>query len=55
MVEVPLAAGSGDGVQYVRYTILSNQAAERGVTCPGDQGCDWFDSQELEVFGTAAG
>jgi extracellular elastinolytic metalloproteinase len=55
LVDIPLAAGTGDAVQYVRYTILSNQAAERGVTCPGGaEGCDWFDSQELEVFGTAA-
>jgi hypothetical protein len=56
LVDVPLAPGTDTGVKYVRYTILSNQAEERGVSCPssGDEGCPWFDSQELEVFGTPA-
>ena len=54
---MPLAAGTGSAVQYVRYTILGNQAAARGVDCVNApaEGCDWFDSQELEIFGTAAG
>lgn len=55
LVTVPLAAGTGTAVKYIRYTIYSNQASQLGVTCTGgagdDEGCPWFDSQEMEVFG----
>jgi hypothetical protein len=50
---VPLAAGTGDGVQYLRYTMLSTQVEDLGGTCPGNfSGCDWIDSTELAVYGT---
>jgi extracellular elastinolytic metalloproteinase len=54
LTTVPLSSGTGAGVTFIRYTILSNQAAELGVSCPssGDEGCPWLDSQELEVFGS---
>jgi len=58
LTTVTLAPGTGTGVQYIRYTILSNQAAERGIDCSSpsnDEGCPWFDSQELEVFGAPSG
>jgi hypothetical protein len=56
LVSVPLRAGTGTGVAYVRYTMLSNQAAQRGVTCPNSpEGCRWLDSRELEITGTPAG
>ena len=50
---IPLAAGTGVGVQYLRYTMLSTQVADLGGTCPGAfSGCDWVDSTELAVYGT---
>jgi len=52
---VPLAAGSGTGVQYVRYTMLSTQVADLGGTCPGAySGCQFMDSTELGVYGAPA-
>jgi extracellular elastinolytic metalloproteinase len=49
---VPLAAGSGTGIQYVRYTMLSTQVADLGGTCPGNySGCNFMDSTELGVYG----
>jgi hypothetical protein len=55
MNSVPLAAGSTANVQYVRYTMLSNQLADVGGTCPGAfSGCDYVGATELAVYGTAA-
>ncbi|HZC26948.1 MAG TPA: M36 family metallopeptidase [Actinopolymorphaceae bacterium] len=55
MNTVPLAAGSGTGVQYVRYTITSSQVVDTGGTCPGAfSGCDFVDSVELAVYGSAS-
>jgi len=52
---VPLAAGSGTNVQYVRYTMLSTQVADLGGTCPGNfSGCQFMDSTELGVYGAPA-
>jgi len=52
---VPLAAGSGTGIQYVRYTMLSTQVADLGGTCPGAySGCDFMGSTEVGVYGVPA-
>jgi hypothetical protein len=52
---VPLAAGSGTGVRYIRYTMLSTQVADLGGTCPGNfGGCNFMDSTELGVYGVPA-
>jgi extracellular elastinolytic metalloproteinase len=52
---VPLAAGSGTHVQYVRYTMMSTQVADLGGTCPGSySGCLYMDSSELGVYGAPA-
>ena len=52
---VALAAGSGTGVQFVRYTMMSTQVADLGGTCPGAfTGCDFMDSTELAVYGSAS-
>jgi hypothetical protein len=52
---VPLAAGSGTNVQYVRYTMMSTQVADLGGTCPGNfSGCQFMDSTELGVYGAPA-
>ncbi|WP_416966851.1 M36 family metallopeptidase [Streptomyces sp. 4F14] len=51
---VPLAAGTGENVRYVRLTMLGNQAAERGVDCAADSGpsgCKFLDATELLVNG----
>ncbi len=53
MNAVELTAGTA-GVQYVRYTMLGTQLAEAGGSCPGAfSGCDFIDSVELAVYGTA--
>jgi extracellular elastinolytic metalloproteinase len=52
---VPLAPGSQAGVQFVRYTILGSQVLDSGGTCPGNfSGCDFVDSVELAVYGSAS-
>jgi extracellular elastinolytic metalloproteinase len=52
---VPLAGGSETGVQFVRYTILGSQVVDSGGTCPGNfSGCDFVDSVELAVYGSAS-
>jgi hypothetical protein len=45
--------GTADGVQYVRFTITSNQTPDFATTCPGGAfaGCSFTDLTELEVFG----
>jgi len=55
---VPLAAGSGDGIKFVRYTMLTTQGQDFGL-CPADQppsfsGCVFQDSTELSIYGLAA-
>lgn len=51
-----LAAGTGKGVRYVRYTMLTTQGQDAGPHCvPGDPtlGC-FISSTELAVYGKAA-
>jgi extracellular elastinolytic metalloproteinase len=51
---VTLAAGTGQNVQYVRLTMLGNQAADNGVDCTRDSspsGCQYLDATELVVHG----
>ncbi|MCO8276137.1 M36 family metallopeptidase [Actinoplanes sp. TRM 88003] len=55
---VALAAGTGDGIQFVRYTMLTTQGQDAGL-CPAGQpptvsGCVFQDSTELAVYGPAA-
>ncbi|MGX6604280.1 M36 family metallopeptidase [Micromonosporaceae bacterium Da 78-11] len=55
---VALAAGSGTGVGFVRYTMLTTQGQDAG-DCPAGQpptesGCVYLDSTELAVYGPAA-
>ena len=51
---VPLNAGTGTNVQFVRFTMISTQVADLGGTCPGNfSGCDFLDSTEVAVYGTA--
>ncbi len=55
MNTVALADGSGSGVQFVRYTISGSQVVDSGGTCPGAfSGCDFVDSVELAVYGSAS-
>ncbi|HEX5199533.1 MAG TPA: M36 family metallopeptidase [Actinoplanes sp.] len=55
---VALAAGTGDGIGYVRFTMLTSQGQDAGL-CPAGQpptvsGCVFLDSTELAVYGPAA-
>ncbi len=55
---VALAPGTGDGIGFVRYTMLTTQAQDAGL-CPVGQppqasGCVFLDSTELAVYGPAA-
>jgi hypothetical protein len=55
---VTLNAGTGTGVAYLRYTMLTTQGQDAGL-CPADQppaysGCVFQDSTELAVYGGAA-
>jgi extracellular elastinolytic metalloproteinase len=56
---VALTAGTGDGVGFVRYTMLNTQGQAAGL-CPAGEpptvsGCVFLDSTELSVYGPAAG
>ena len=53
--EVDLTAGA-DGVQYVRFTIESNQTPDFATNCPNGaySGCSFTDLTELAVFGSPA-
>jgi hypothetical protein len=52
---VPLNAGTGTNVQFVRFTMVSTQVADLGGTCPGNfSGCSFLDSTEVAVYGTPA-
>ena len=54
--EVDLTAGTGDAVQYVRFTIESNQTPDFANNCPlgAYSGCTYSDLTELAVFGAPA-
>ena len=50
----PLAEEATADVRFVRYTMKDSQVAQVG-TCPGPfSGCDFIDSSELEVYGSAS-
>ena len=50
---MPLNAGTGTSVKFVRFTMISTQVADLGGTCPGTfSGCDFLDSTEVAVYGT---
>ncbi|MEU1276515.1 M36 family metallopeptidase [Streptomyces sp. NPDC005799] len=51
---VPLKADTRQNIQYVRLTMLGNQAADNGVDCTkdaGPAGCHYLDATELIVHG----
>jgi len=50
---VDLAPGTGNGVQFVRFTMLGNQTPNFAVNCPAGafSGCAFTDLTELAVFG----
>ena len=55
---VALTAGTGTGVGYIRYTMLTTQGQDAGL-CPAgqppaDDSCVFLDSTELAVYGPAA-
>jgi extracellular elastinolytic metalloproteinase len=55
---IALTAGTGTGVAFVRYTMLTSQGQDAGL-CPAGQppavtGCLFLDSTELSVYGPAA-
>ena len=54
-VNVPSTAAV-NGVQYVRFTMLSPQVPDFSTNCPDGPygGCQYMDMSELEVFGTAS-
>ena len=54
MNSVTLNAGTGDGVQFVRFTMIAPQVFQiPGASCPGPfSGCDFMDMSELEVYGS---
>ena len=51
---VALAAGSGDDVAFVRYTMLTSQAQDAGLCPAAVSGCEFLDSTELAVYGAAS-
>jgi hypothetical protein len=55
---VALAAGTGTGIGYIRFTMLTSQGQDAGLCIPGqpptDSGCVFLDSTELAVYGSAA-
>jgi extracellular elastinolytic metalloproteinase len=54
----PVAPTAGaTGVQFVRFTITSNQTPDFATNCPGGNfsGCSFTDLTELEVYGAPAG
>ncbi|MGW2522316.1 M36 family metallopeptidase [Streptomyces sp. NPDC001617] len=53
---VALKSGTDKNIQYVRLTMLGNQAADNGVNCATDtgaSGCSYMDVTELVVHGSA--
>jgi hypothetical protein len=53
----PVAPSGGDtGVQFVRFTIESNQTPDFATNCPDGpfSGCSFTDLTEIAVFGTAS-
>jgi hypothetical protein len=55
---VALAAGSGTGVQFIRFTMRTTQAQDAGLCPTGNEapsGCTFLDSTELAVYGAPSG
>jgi hypothetical protein len=52
--DVTLNAGTGTGVQYVRFTMTSNQTPDFATNCPAGNysGCSFTDLSEIAVLGT---
>jgi hypothetical protein len=51
---IAVGAGTGDNVQFVRFTMLTPNLLPEQV-CPGPfSGCDFMDMSEIEVYGTAS-
>jgi hypothetical protein len=54
LVSITPAAGSGNDVLFVRFTMITPQVFQVG-SCPGNfSGCDFMDMSEIEAFGSAA-
>jgi hypothetical protein len=54
LVSITPAAGTGDKVQFVRFTMITPQVFQVG-SCPGNfSGCDFMDMSEIEAFGSPA-
>ena len=54
LVSITPAAGTGDNVLFVRFTMITPQVFQVG-SCPGNfSGCDFMDMSEIEAFGSAA-
>ncbi|WP_412539027.1 M36 family metallopeptidase [Longispora sp. K20-0274] len=50
---VPLAAGTGAGVRWLRFTMLGTQLVDAGGNCPGAfAACTFVSASELVVHGT---
>ncbi|HEY7050336.1 MAG TPA: M36 family metallopeptidase [Jatrophihabitantaceae bacterium] len=56
LVSITPTGTTGQGVQYLKFWMLSPQAVTQHVGCPaaGVSGCDFLDSSEVEAFGIAA-
>ncbi|HZE50157.1 MAG TPA: M36 family metallopeptidase, partial [Jatrophihabitantaceae bacterium] len=56
LVPIAPSGSTGQGVQYLRFTMVSPQAVTQNLGCPasGVSGCQFLDSSEVEAFGTAA-
>ncbi|MFG1608137.1 M36 family metallopeptidase, partial [Actinoplanes sp. NPDC049265] len=54
MNPLPLTPGTTTQINYLRYTMLSTQTTEEGITCPDlYAGCYYVDTIEVGVYGTA--
>jgi hypothetical protein len=52
---IPMNAGTGDNVQYVKFWIGSPNIPGGLTSCPGPlSGCQFMDVAEIEVHGTAS-
>jgi extracellular elastinolytic metalloproteinase len=51
---VPLAPGTTQGVQYIRWTSIAPQIPGGFPSCPGFAGCTFMDTTEIEVYGLAS-
>ena len=56
LVPITPSGSTGQGVQYLKFWMMSPQAVTQNVGCPGAgaSGCEFLDSSEVEAFGTSA-